>query len=228
MKRSLRKILFRSTVNYEELVTIVTEIEGIINCRPLTYIYNDNTEEVVTPSHLIYGRQLLSKPSNDKPNNFHLENLTRRMKYLHTLIQHYWNRWKLEYLNELREYHRCGKEEDTRINVGDIVLVEDPTLKRNYWKLGKITKLIKGHDERVRTATVKIYNNNSIHQLINRPICKLYLLEIRANENTEKDEIIADQAIVDNDLTSSYELNQQPNRLAADTCTLIRRLSGQV
>ena len=115
--------LFRSTVNYEETVTIVTEIEGIINCRPLTYIYNDNTEEVVTPSHLIYGRRLLSKPSNDKPDNFNLENLTRRMKYLHTLIQHYWNRWKLEYLNELREYHRCGKE-DTRINVGDIVLVE--------------------------------------------------------------------------------------------------------
>ena len=37
-KRSLRKILFRSTVHYEELVTIVTEIGGIINCRPLTYI----------------------------------------------------------------------------------------------------------------------------------------------------------------------------------------------
>ena len=223
MKRSLRKILSRSTVIYEELVTIVTEIEGIINCRPLTYIYNDNTE-VVIPSHLIYGRRLFSKPSNEKSDKFNVENLTRRMKYLYTLIQHYWNRWKLKYLNELREYHRCGKEEDTRINIGDIVLVEDPTLKL----LGKITKHIKGHNERVRTEKVKIYNNNSIHQLINHPICKLYLLEIRANENTEKDEIIADQAIVDNDLTSSYELNQQPNRLAADTCTLIRRLSGQV
>ena len=69
VKRSLRKILFRSTVNYEELVTIVTEIEGIINYRPLTYIYNDNAEEVVTPSHLIYGHRLLSKSSNDKPDN---------------------------------------------------------------------------------------------------------------------------------------------------------------
>ena len=77
MKRSLRKILFRLTVNYEEILAIITEIEGIINCRPLTYIYNDNTEEVVTPSHLIYGRRLLSKPSNDKPGNFSVENLTR-------------------------------------------------------------------------------------------------------------------------------------------------------
>ena len=127
----------------------------------------------------------------------------------------------------MREYHRCGKEEDTRVNIGDIVLFEDPTLKQNYWKLGKIiTKLIKSHDERV--ATLKIYNNNSIHQLINHPICKLYPLEIRANENTEKNEIVADQTIADNDTTSSYGLDQRPNRLAADTSTLIRRLSGHV
>ena len=155
VKRSLRKTLFWSTVNFEELVTKVTEIKGIINYRPLTYIHNNNTEELVTRSHVIYGRWLLSKPGNDKPGNFNVQNLTRRMKYLPTLIQHYWNRWKLEYLNELREYHRCGKEVDTRINVGDIVLVEDPVVKRNYWKLGKITKLIKGRDERVRAATEK-------------------------------------------------------------------------
>ena len=67
------------------------------------------------------------------------------------------------------------------INAGDIVLVQDPTIKRNYRKLGKITKLIKGRDEKVRAATVKIYNNNSTHHIINRPICKLYPLEIRAN-----------------------------------------------
>ena len=146
------------------------------------------------------------------------------MKYLHTLIQHYWNSWKIEYLNKLPEYHRCRKEVDALINVGDIVLVEDPVLKRNYWKLGKI---MKGHDKRVRAATVKIYNNNTNCHLINRPICKSYPLKIRANESTEKDEIITDQTIVDNDKTSSYELNQRPNRLAADTSTLIRRLSGQ-
>ena len=63
------------------------------------------------------------------------------MKYLHTLFQHYWNRWKLEYLIELREYQRSRKEEDTRINVSDIVLAEDPTLKHSHkkqivWKLG--------------------------------------------------------------------------------------------
>ena len=45
VKRSLRKILFRSTVKFEELVAIVTETVRIINCRSLTYLYNDNTKE---------------------------------------------------------------------------------------------------------------------------------------------------------------------------------------
>ena len=73
-----------------------------------------------------------------------MENLTRRMKYLHTIIQYYWNCWKIKCLKELREYHRCEEEVDTRIIVGDIVLVEDPVLKRNYWKLAKITRIIEG------------------------------------------------------------------------------------
>ena len=33
----------------------------------------------------------------------------------------------------------------------------------------------------------------------------------------KKDEIITDRKIVDSDITSSHELNQRPNRLAADT-----------
>ena len=66
------------------------------------------------------------------------------MKYLHTIIQYYWICWKIKCLNELREYHRYEEEVDTRIIVDDIVLVEDPVLKRNYWKLAKITRIIEG------------------------------------------------------------------------------------
>lgn len=42
--------------------------------------------------------------------------------------------------------YRCGKEVDTRKNIGDIAVVEDSFFKRNYWRLGKITRLIKEQD----------------------------------------------------------------------------------
>ena len=78
-----------------------------------------------------------------------------------------------------------------------------------------------GNQNRVKAATVKIYNSNSSHQFINRLICKLQSSEIRPSENFEKDEIITDQTIVDNNITQLYELNQQPNRLTTNTSTLI-------
>ena len=35
---------------------ILTEVESTLNSRPLAYEYNEIEEEVLTPSHLIYGR----------------------------------------------------------------------------------------------------------------------------------------------------------------------------
>ena len=35
-------MLGKSRLNYEELSTIITEVEGIINTRPLTYLHDDD------------------------------------------------------------------------------------------------------------------------------------------------------------------------------------------
>jgi len=42
VKRSLKKILRCATLNYEELITVLAEVESIINSKPVTYIYYDN------------------------------------------------------------------------------------------------------------------------------------------------------------------------------------------
>ena len=35
--------------------TVVTEIEGVLNTRPLCFIYDDSTDTIITPPYLIYG-----------------------------------------------------------------------------------------------------------------------------------------------------------------------------
>jgi len=54
-KRCLRKSIGRSRLTYDELLTTLTEVEMILNSRPLSYISNDDIEEPLTPSHLIMG-----------------------------------------------------------------------------------------------------------------------------------------------------------------------------
>ena len=61
VKRCLRKVIGTARLSFDELSTVLTEIEStvIVNSRPLTYLYDD-LEEALTPSHLIYGRKLVS------------------------------------------------------------------------------------------------------------------------------------------------------------------------
>ena len=41
VKRCLRKIIGRSSLNVDELNTLLTEVESVINSRPITYLYDD-------------------------------------------------------------------------------------------------------------------------------------------------------------------------------------------
>ena len=63
VKRTLKKILGQALLTYEELLTVVTDVEGTVNCRPITYLYLDERVGPLTPSHLITGKRIISLPS---------------------------------------------------------------------------------------------------------------------------------------------------------------------
>ena len=58
VKRCLRKILGNARIDYDEMVTVLKQIENVINNRPLTYDYTDDMVEPITPNKLLYGRNL--------------------------------------------------------------------------------------------------------------------------------------------------------------------------
>ena len=64
VKRCLQKSVGRSLLTFEELCTLVVEIEATLNNRPLTYIYDDEEglSYPLTPADLIYGRQIATMP----------------------------------------------------------------------------------------------------------------------------------------------------------------------
>lgn len=60
-KRCLMKTVGGARLTYDELLTAVTEVEQILNSRPL-YISSKDREEPLTPSHLITGFRTLNLP----------------------------------------------------------------------------------------------------------------------------------------------------------------------
>ena len=51
----LRKVLGRSKFSYEELLTILAEIEMVLNSTPLTYVTIDDSDEPLTPHTWLFA-----------------------------------------------------------------------------------------------------------------------------------------------------------------------------
>ncbi len=106
VKRPLKKIIGRSSLTYDELNTILTEVEALINLRPITYIYDDD-ESIsypLCPSHLIYGHRITPMPTSEHyevVSTYH--SLTKRSRHQRKLLQQFTKQWEREYLQNLRE-----------------------------------------------------------------------------------------------------------------------------
>ena len=155
-KHCLHKFVGRAQFSFDELVTALAEIEVAINLRPLTYVSANDMEEPLTPSHLIVGRRILNLPDHFSYHNtpddeefvLNTHQLTPRMKHLASTLNHFWNRWRSEYLNELRETHSYTARKQTKkkpvVTIGDVVVIHNEHLPHVLWKLGKVVSVMQG------------------------------------------------------------------------------------
>lgn len=181
-KNCLKKVLGKAFVSLAVLETVITEVECILNDRPLTYVSSDPAdEEPLTPSHLLYGRRITSLPYPDEHVDGTETNIThgmanKRSLHVQQIMQHFWTRWRNEYLTSLREFHRHTRKNGHNVKVGDVVLIHDES-PRNKWPLSVIEELIPGGDGAVRAVRVRTKRG-----ITTRPITKLYPLEINCVE----------------------------------------------
>ncbi|XP_065679042.1 uncharacterized protein LOC124814938 [Hydra vulgaris] len=77
-KRCLKKALKNSKSSYEEVRTLLSEIEMVLNNRPFTYLYNNQGDEALTPNQLVFGHKLKLESSlsacNDIEQDVHIRN----------------------------------------------------------------------------------------------------------------------------------------------------------
>ena len=180
VKMTLKKTLGRAFVTLNVLQTTIVEVEAVLNDRPLTYLSSTTGDpEPLTPSHLLYGRRIVSLPYPDveddeisDPDYHSAEQLRNKVDRQGILLKHFQSRWRKEYLTSLREVHRTTGTTEQTIKIGEVVQIHDDT-PRHQWKLGVIEELVKGNDGFIRSVTVRTARGRT-----NRPIARLYPLEV--------------------------------------------------
>ena len=219
---------------------MLAEIEAVLNSRPLAYVSADDEEEPITPSHLIVGRRILSLPDDldqeydlDDP-EFTLKDdqVARRVQHLNQVLNHFWKRWRSEYLSCLREVHALASRKqknntNSPVSVGEVVIVRDEQLPRGLWKLGIVQEVLKGRDGLVRAAIIKISSPNRPCSILKQPVQFLYPLEISSASvspvaTQDSDHIKSSSAEKKED--SADTTNQvRPRRAAAREADKVRR-----
>ncbi|XP_037502495.1 uncharacterized protein LOC119376894 [Rhipicephalus sanguineus] len=177
VKVALRKVLGRSSLNFEELTTVLYEVEAVINSRPLTFTYEDAREpEPLSPAHFLVGRKLTTLPPHHLPAEIPGgdAHLSRRWKYRSAMAEGFWRRWRKEYLLELRSAHLSHPTTSSDLKIGDLVLLKEDHLKRHMWKIARIKETFKGRDGRVRACRLALSGGTELK----RPIQLLHPLEV--------------------------------------------------
>ena len=86
-----------------------------------------------------------------------MRDLSRREKYLNTVLSHFWKRWQKEYLTELRVHYNCNSSnKKPAIKVGDVVCVYKEKAPRQLWSMGVVKSLFAGRDGYHRGAVVRV------------------------------------------------------------------------
>ena len=99
-KRAIYAILRESDVNDEELQTMFTGAESLLNSRPVTMVSGDvNDETALTPNHFLIG-QMGGELAPDTVDTTAV-NVRKWWRSVQELIRRVWSRWMREYLTSI-------------------------------------------------------------------------------------------------------------------------------
>ncbi|XP_062704313.1 uncharacterized protein LOC134286676 [Aedes albopictus] len=173
-KTLLKRTIGARTLQYDEFQTLLTQIEAILNSRPLTPVSNDPSDyEALTPGHFLIQRPLAAIP---EPNLDGLpENRLSAWQTVQHFVQLLWRKWSTQYLSNLHNRTKWTKKRDN-VKVGTMVVLKDENQPPLSWLLGRITEVHTGADGNIRVVTVRTKDGS-----FKRAISKVCILPISDN-----------------------------------------------
>ncbi|KAG5868082.1 hypothetical protein JTB14_001059 [Gonioctena quinquepunctata] len=153
VKNHIYRVIGDQLLTYEEFSTLLTEIEALLNSRPLCQLSADPTApEALTPAHFLTLAPLRGFPF-EKVDNIPVNRLDR-FQLVDRIVQDFWNRWRLEYLSSL-QIRKKWNNQHPNIAVGTVVILKTDNAPPLHWPLAVVTAVHPGSDGVVRNVTLK-------------------------------------------------------------------------
>ena len=165
----MRSIVGEATLDEYDLLTLVTEVERILNDRPITALpSNPDDLSAITPSMIISGSIGDSIPLDVFMKNDGCRRSWRKTQYL---SDKFWESWISQYLPMLQP-RRKWFNVSTNIKPGDLVLVIDESTKRGHWPKAIVQEVYPDASNLVRRVRVRTADAQNLIRDI-RKVCLL-------------------------------------------------------
>ncbi|XP_062713921.1 uncharacterized protein LOC134290744 [Aedes albopictus] len=176
VKQNLAKLKPNRAVSHEVLENMLTEIENVVNSRPMTDLpLDDDYSPVLTPNHFLLGSSNGLRtwvPFDDSSRV-----LKNSWKLSQTLANQFWKQWLRDYLPCITRRTKWFSDVKP-IEINDLVIIVDPKFPRNTWPKGRVIGIRQGADHQVRSATVQTASG-----IYERPAVKLAVLDVGVRSN---------------------------------------------
>ncbi|XP_067205335.1 uncharacterized protein [Linepithema humile] len=171
VKYHLRRVIGNQLLTYEEMTTFLTQVEAVLNSRPLCPLTEDSNDlQALTPAHFLIGGTLttIPEPSLENVKISHLS----RWQLTKQMLDSFWSHWSKECLQRYLSVYKWNQE-TSPLQKDTLVLVIDERYPPSKWPLGRIIASHPGKDGKVRVVTVCTQTST-----LKRPIVKLCPLPV--------------------------------------------------
>lgn len=170
-KHHLKRQIALASLTFEELSTVMVQIEAVLNSRPLTPL-SSNPDDLgaLTAGHFLIGAPLTAV-NEARVDDVPINRLQRWHK-IHWIHQQFWKRWTRDYLHQLQERTKW-RQVSPNVNINDLVLLQEDNVPPLRWPLGRVTMVHAGTDGLVRAVTIR-----TGHGTFRRAITKIAVLPI--------------------------------------------------
>ena len=170
VKKQLVDVLSPSRLTKGELDTLFAEVAYKINSRPLMIRAGSDpwSDGPITPLHLLRARNTFEVPTTTFDENATIQ---KRLQFLEQTKQQFWNKWFCQVFAKLvpsQKWHHAKRD----MQVGDIVLMKNSSKLQSEYKLGRVSEVFPGKDNRVRHVTVEYKNIQPGRDIKNLPFHK--------------------------------------------------------